>query len=318
MKVTILGCGRWASFLAWYSSKLGHDVLMWGRKGSKQLERLIEQNCNEYVQLTNVKYSFDLEFAIKQSEIIVIAISAQNLRNLAEGIARCDYKNKLFVLNMKGIEASTGLSLSSVIKDVLGEKTKYCVWVGPGHVQDFVNNIPNCMVVSSENSKCMDDIVDSFSSDLIRFYKNSDVIGVEIGAAVKNVIGIAAGILDGLNLSSLKGALMSRAVAEVSRLIEALGGIGNTAYGLSHLGDYEATVFSIYSQNRMYGEQFVKNQKSKKLAEGLYTAEAIINIKNKLGIELPIIEGVYNVIFNEIKPDIVIEELFKRTLRYES
>ncbi|QSX04874.1 NAD(P)H-dependent glycerol-3-phosphate dehydrogenase [Sedimentibacter sp. zth1] len=317
MKVSILGCGRWASFLAWYSSKLGHNVLMWGRSGSKQLKKLIEQNHNEYVELTNVKFTFDLEYAIKQSEIIIIAISAQNLRNLAEKILKFDYKDKLFILNMKGIEISTGMRLSSVMEDVLGEELNYCVWVGPGHVQDFTNNIPNCMVVSSANNKCMDEIIENFGSDLIRFYKNSDIIGVEIGAAVKNVIGIAAGMLDGLNLSSLKGALMSRGVVEVSRLIKALGGSSDTAYGLSHLGDYEATVFSTYSQNRMYGEQLVKNQTSNKLAEGVYTAKAIINMNDRLNIDLPIIEGVYNVVFNNINAETVINNLFNRRLHTE-
>src|SRR5699024_596016 len=127
-----------------------------------------------------------------------------------------------------------------------------------------------------------------FSSDLIRFYYGQDLIGNEIGAAAKNVIGIAAGMLDGLHLSTLKGALMSRGTREVARLIQALGGNELSAYGLCHLGDYEATVFSKYSHNRQFGESFVKGEEYTKLAEGYYTVRAMLQMGKNYGVDLPI------------------------------
>ena len=132
------------------------------------------------------------------------------------------------------------------------------------------------MVIDSDSDEYKNRLIGEFSSDLIRFYYGKDLIGNEIGAAAKNVIGIAAGMLDGKGLSSLKGALMSRGTREVARLITALGGNELSAYGLCHLGDYEATLFSQFSHNRMYGERFVKGEQYDSLAEGYYTVKAIL------------------------------------------
>lgn len=118
--------------------------------------------------------------------------------------------------------------------------------------------IPNCMVIDSKNHEIKEKLVNSFSSSLIRFYVGTDLIGSEIGAAAKNVIGIAAGMLDGFGYASLKGALMARGTREIARLIKALGGNEMSAYGLCHLGDYEATLFSKWSHNRSYGENYVR------------------------------------------------------------
>lgn len=318
MKVSVLGCGRWASFLSWYSSKIGHDVLIWGRENSSRYNSLKASRCNEYVKLKDeVKFSSDLDEAIEYGDIIIISINAQNLRELCAKIKECDYKDKIFVLNMKGIEISTGMRLTEVMEDIINEDIKTCVWVGPGHPEDFVKGIPNCMVVSSKSDNIMNEVINTFKSNLIRFYKNDDLIGVEIGAAAKNVVGIAAGILDGLNLTSLKGSLMSRGVTEVARLIEAMGGKGSSAFGLSHLGDYEATLFSEHSQNRKYGENLVTKIPMIKLAEGVYTCDAIVKIGNKFNVDLPITNAVYNVIYNKVDFKHALEVLFSRELKSE-
>ena len=154
---------------------------------------------------------------------------------------------------MKGIEIGTGKRLSEIASEYIGSNKNIAVWLGPGHVQEFCNGIPNCMVIDSENEIVKRSLVESFSSELIRFYYGQDLIGNEIGAAAKNVIGIAAGMLDGMGLSTLKGALMSRGTREVARLVKSMGGNELSAYGLCHLGDYEATVFSAFSHNRKYG-----------------------------------------------------------------
>ncbi len=178
-------------------------------------------------------------------------------------------KNKNFVLCMKGIEIGTGCRLSEIASEYINPTNTVSVWIGPGHVQEFANGIPNCMVIDSKSEEAKQLLVNEFSSSVIRFYYGADLIGNEMGAASKNVIGIAAGMLDGVGLSSLKGALMSRGTREISRLIEAMGGNPLSAYGLCHLGDYEATVFSQYSHNRRYGEMFVKGEKFGQLAEGI-------------------------------------------------
>ena len=155
------------------------------------------------------------------------------------------------------------------------------------------------MVIDSANEELKRKLADSFKSDLIRFYYGADLIGTEIGAAAKNVMGIVAGVLDGCGYVSLKGSLMSRGAREVARLIKAMGGNELSAYGLAHLGDYEATLFSEYSHNRMYGEMLVKGEKFAKLAEGVPTAAAMKALGEKYNVDLPITCAVYEICYGQ-------------------
>ena len=190
-------------------------------------------------------------------------------------------------------------------------------WVGPGHVQDFARGIPNCMVIDSSSDDVKNFLVEQFSSSLIRFYYGVDMIGSEIGAAAKNVMGIAAGILDGMGYESLKGALMSRGTREVARLIKAMGGSEMSAYGLAHLGDYQATLFSSHSNNRKFGELLVTGKPYDKLAEGVATSHAMVNLGEKYGVELPICRAVYNSVTAKTVPQKAISELFLRSIKKE-
>jgi glycerol-3-phosphate dehydrogenase (NAD(P)+) len=198
---------------------------------------------------------------------------------------------------MKGIEIATGARLSQILTESGIAPEHIAVWVGPGHIQAFTKGIPNCMVIDSASESLKKRLADAFKSDLIRFYYGEDLIGTEIGAAAKNVMGIVAGALDGCGYSSLKGSLMSRGAREVARLIKAMGGNELSAYGLAHLGDYEATLFSEYSHNRMYGEMLVRGQKFDKLAEGVPTAAAMKMLGEKYGVDLPITGAVYELCY---------------------
>ena len=218
---------------------------------------------------------------------------------------------------MKGIESDTGKRLTTIVKENITQNINVCVWVGPGHVQDFMAGIPNCMVVDSEDKAVIYDVVNKFSSDLIRLYIGDDIIGTEIGAAAKNVIGIAAGMLDGAGLSSLKGALMARGAREVARLINAMGGNELSAYGLCHLGDYEATLFSLHSQNRKFGESLIKHEEYSKLAEGAATVKALMKLSEEYHVEMPISKLVYNVIYNNANPTDAMNALFARDVKTE-
>ena len=173
------------------------------------------------------------------------------------------------------------------------------------------------MVIDSEDEQVKKQLLEAFSSDLIRFYYGQDMIGNEIGAAAKNVIGIAAGMLDGMGLSSLKGALMSRGTREVSRLIAAMGGNGFSAYGLCHLGDYEATVFSQYSHNRRFGEMFVRGEPYTELAGGYDTVKALCALADRYHVDLPIGRAVYAVLYDGAQPKEQMNQLFTRSLKRE-
>jgi len=173
------------------------------------------------------------------------------------------------------------------------------------------------MVIDSRHSDLKHELIREFSSELIRFYVGNDLIGTEIGAAAKNTIGIAAGMLDGMNVSSLKGALMSRGTREISRLIKAMGGNELSAYGLCHLGDYEATLFSKYSHNRRFGEMLVSGEKFDKLAEGVDTTKALVYLGQKYNVELPICQAVYNVINGRITAQECLSDMFLRSIKTE-
>ncbi|HHT7112574.1 TPA: NAD(P)H-dependent glycerol-3-phosphate dehydrogenase [Bacillus cereus] len=319
LNISVLGCGRWGTFIAWYANKVGHNVMLWGRENSRNYIELNKTRKNDYLELSkDIELSNSLHKTIVFAEIVIISISAQELRSFANRLNLIDeIQGKTFILCMKGLEATSGKRLSQVFSEIVGKNTNMAVWIGPGHAQDFVNDIPNCMVIGSENISITKKIVQEFNSDLIRFYYGQDLIGNEIGAATKNVMGIAAGMLDGLNYSSLKGSLMARGTRELSRLVTAMGGNDLTIYGLSHLGDYEATLFSLHSHNRKFGEAFVLGQKFDKLAEGVSTVKALKELSKQYDVELPISNALYEILFESKDAKDTLEELFLRPVKFE-
>ena len=324
MRVAVLGCGRWGSFHAWYAQRAGHTVTLWGRAGSAHLSELRETRTNEFLILPEeIRLTDDLAAAVRTAEIVTISIHAQALRSFlrdlrAQGL-REEMANKYVILCMKGLEIGTGKRLTTVVHEELGAEIKPVVWVGPGHVQDFVRGIPNCMVLAGEDREALHTLVDVLGSPLIRFYYGEDLLGTEVGAAAKNVIGLAAGMLDGLGYGSLKGALMARGTRELVRLVRAMGGDGETIYGLSHLGDYEATLFSQHSNNRRYGEAVVRGTAGAfhKIAEGVYTAEALMALSETYVVDLPISSTVYEIVTQGKDPRAQLTQLFLRATKSE-
>lgn len=316
MDITVIGCGRWGSCIAWYLDRIGHNVTLYGND-LKQIRSIMETRTNGVVDFGNrINITDDIKVAAK-NKTTVISIPSQAVRGLMAELQEYGAKDKEYILCMKGIEISTGKRLSEVVREATSVGTKIAVWIGPGHVEEFTKGIPNCMVIDSDNEEYKRYLIDEFSSELIRFYFGKDLIGNEIGAAAKNVIGIAAGLLDGKGLSSLKGALMSRGTREIARLITALGGNELSAYGLCHLGDYEATLFSKFSHNRMYGEMYAKGEQYGSLAEGYYTVKAILKLAEQYKVDLPICSAVYDVLYNGKDTDETLQNLFTRSLKNE-
>ena len=318
MNISVLGCGRWGSFIAWYLSGQKHNVINWGIEGTPSFDVLKNEGKNEYVTLDKrITLTSDLEKAVNTSDILIISIPSQELRGFVKRLTAFDLSKKTFVLCMKGIEIETGKRLSEILIEHGIDKNKIAVWVGPGHIQAFVQGKPNCMVIDSYSKDLTVFLADSFRSDLIRFYYGDDIIGSEVGAAAKNVLGIAAGMLDGGGYTTLKGPLMARGAREVARLIKLMGGKELSAYGLCHLGDYETTLFSEFSHNRIFGEKFVKKEKYDKLAEGVFTTKAMKFLGDKYGEELPITNAVYDILYNGKEPMQAFLTLFSRSTRCE-
>lgn len=317
MKITVIGCGRWGSLITWYLDRMGHDVTLYGMASAPEMQRFLATRQNDLLSLPeSVHLTTDIT-DVPSGEVIIISIPSQALSGLMQELAPLALRDKTVVLCMKGIDIATGKRLSEIAAESLDKSCPVAVWLGPGHVQEFYKGNPSCMVIDSDNEQIKHTLVNTFSSDLIRFYYGRDMIGNEIGAAAKNVIGIAAGMLDGFELGTLKGALMARGTHEVAGLIEAMGGNPMSAYGLCHLGDYEATVFSPHSHNRAFGECFAKGESFPSLAEGYYTAQAMVDLGKKYNVELPICTAVYRILYEGADCKQVLTELMTRTLRSE-
>ena len=316
--ISVIGCGRWGTFLGWYSAKYCVDnVKMYDLESSPNFQELLSTRKNEYLELEdNMDVIANIE-EVLENDFIIVSIGAQYFRGLCKQLNGYDLTGKTFLLAMKGLEQETAKRLSVVMSEEISQDIRVAVLAGPGHVQDYTKGAPSCVVVDSMDKQVKDDVIDLLSSDLIRFYYGTDLVGTEIGAALKNVVGVAAGALDGMGWQGLKGALMARAPVEVGRFIEAMGGNSQSAYGLAHLGDYEATLFSKYSHNRMFGEQLAKGEKFEKLAEGVATLKAIHDISIEKNIEMPICNAIYEVVYNGKTMKEEISALFSRGIRQE-
>ena len=316
MKISVIGSGRWGSFIAWYLDSIGHAVKLYGPADTPHMIQFTNTRTNGLITLgESIQLVYDIQ-DISDAEVIVISVPSQALRGLVGELREAGIRDKDYVLCMKGIEIETGMRLSEIVGEAFGSE-HVAVWIGPGHVQEFYRGIPNCMVIDSASDALKHKLVDAFSGKLIRFYYGNDLIGNEVGAAAKNVIGIAAGMLDGFGLSSLKGALMARGAREVARLIKAMGGNELSAYGLCHLGDYEATVFSRFSHNRQFGESYVKGESYTDLAEGYYTADAMVRLGKRYAVDLPITEAVHAILYEKKDPGETLQSLFDRRLKEE-
>lgn len=308
MKISILGCGRWGSFLAWYFNKLGFDVLLWGREHSPKLQQLEATRKNDYVKLPNkVILTNSLTYALDFSDILLIAIKEQNLRELLNNVCILNFTGKTFVICMKGIENNTGQRLTEVAESILKEEAKIAIITGPGQPTDLVNGTPTCMIIDSKNQTLSQILCEEFSSSLISFIPGNDLIGNEIGAAINKLIGIAGGILDELGFSSLKGPLMVAGTKEISILIKCMGGNEYSAYGLCCLGDYQASLFSEYSNSIAFGKSLVAKKTFNKHAPGAFTAQTVMQIITKRNICAPLLLHISQIILQYENPESLIK-----------
>lgn len=318
-QMSVIGCGRWGTFLGWYVANYcdTETVLMYDMPNSRTYLQLEKERKNEYLTLSDNMYlTSDIAEALK-NDFIIISISCQNLRSLAKQINGYNVDGKTFLLAMKGLEEPSAEILVDVFLQEVKQKVHVATLGGPGHVEDYMKKVPSAAVIDSYELETQDRVIKFMQSNLIRFYYGTDIIGNQTGAALKNVIGLAAGILDGLGWYGLKGALMARAPIEVGRLIAFKGGNPFSAYGLAHLGDYEATLFSRNSHNRMFGELFAKGESYDRLAEGVYTLKAVKAIADKEHIDMPICQALYKVIYEKSDIKETIRELFDRSLKKE-
>lgn len=318
-KVSLIGCGRWGTFLGWYAANYGKadEVYMYDIPTSPNFLELKNTRRNSYLTLSDNMFLFDNLAKVLENDFVIISIGCQYFRGLCKELSAYDLNGKTFLLAMKGLEEPSGERMLEIMREEIRQNIHIATLGGPGHVQDYMRGVPSAAVVDSDEEATKETVINLMQSSLIRLYYGSDLIGNQIGAALKNVIGLAAGILDGLDWYGLKGALMARAPVEVGRLIKHFGGNPMTAYGLAHLGDYEATLFSKHSHNRMFGEKFARGESFEKLAEGVPTLKAVKLIADKNNIDMPIAQALYKVIYEKADIKESIKELFERSLKRE-
>ena len=318
-KISLIGCGRWGTFLGWYAGNYCGfaQVDMYDIPTSPNFIELLNTRKNPYLTLSDNMVLHDKIEDVLQNDIIIVSIGCQHFRELCKQLNTFNLKGKTFLLAMKGLETPSAETMFSIMREEVKQDIHVAILAGPGHVQDYMKGVPSCAVIDSDEEETKDKLIKALQSDLIRFYYGSDLIGNQVGAALKNVIGLAAGILDGLEWYGLKGALMARAPIEVGRLIAYFGGNPRTAYGLAHLGDYEATLFSQHSHNRMFGEKFARGEDFGKLAEGVPTLQAVKFIADRENIDMPICQALYKAIYEKADIKETIKAMFGRDLKQE-
>ena len=328
-RITFLGCGSWGGALGKLLSEKGANVTMWHRNSDIVEDLTINRNhylIPELIFPSNVNFTNDISSAIKLSEIIVLALPSQSIRDVITK-NRSSFNNNHLIVNIsKGIEIDTLMTISDVIDDVLDGHHKGVVTLsGPSHAEEVIRGHPTALVAASRNVSSAERIQKLFATERLRTYLNRDIKGVELGGSMKNVIAIAAGICDGIGYGdNSKAALMTRSMAEITRLGKAMGAKGKTFRGLSGYGDLIVTCLSKHSRNRQLGQLIGEGlaleditSDMKMIAEGVYTAKSVHQLLVKHNVEMPIHEAIYQVLFEKKDPKNSVVELMSRRLSEE-
>ena len=328
MKIAILGIGTWGSALAITLRKNNHSLSLWTY--SKEEEAELKKN-REPKNLPGTSFAEDIEItsslerALKDKEMVIFAVPSLFTRSVGEQVKDYIQKNQILLTVSKGIEEKTLLTMSQILEEIFPENP-VAVLSGPSHAEEVSRFLPTTIVCAAAEESCAKTIQKTFQSDSFRVYINKDVLGVEIGAALKNVIALAAGIADGLGYGdNTKAALITRGIAEIARLGQAMGGHLETFAGLSGIGDLIVTCASKHSRNRKAGfliGQGLSYEEAMKevgqVVEGVYAAKAALALGAKYGVDLPIVHEVNRVLFEGKNPKQAVMDLMLRDSRAES
>jgi len=328
--VAVIGAGSWGTALAVLLAKNTHHTYLWGRN-SEHMDQLQVDLCNN-TYLPNVTFPdhlhpcVDLQTTLQSAESILLVIPSKGFRQTLEQIKPYFKPSMGVAIATKGLEPGSLKLLHEVAKEVLGQQIKLCIVSGPTFANEVAINLPTALTVASEDEAFAREYAKLLSNEHFRAYTSTDVVGVEIGGAVKNVIAIAAGIADGLGFgANTRTAVITRGLAEISRLGVALGGHQETFMGLAGLGDLVLTCTDNQSRNRRVGLGLAKNktlpqilEELGQVAEGVETAEKIFQLSKQLGIQMPIVEQVYNVIYQQKPAKQAVHDLLNREIRAEN
>ncbi|WP_039651699.1 NAD(P)H-dependent glycerol-3-phosphate dehydrogenase [Clostridium tyrobutyricum] len=327
--ICFLGAGSFGTALSIILAEKGKRVILWDRNHDLINSINSTRENKKYVKGVrlpqSIEASFDLKNTVQNCMYIVLAIPSHVIRDMCKNIRYYLRNDQIIISIAKGIEEETGKRLSEVIKEELPEN-EVVVISGPSHAEEVANKLPTTVVVSSENMDIARNVQDVFMTDKFRVYTNSDIRGIEIGGAVKNIIALAAGISDGIGYGdNTKAALMTRGISEISRIGVKLGGKKETFSGLTGIGDLIVTCTSMHSRNRRAGILIGKGKSAKEaveevgmVVEGIKACRAFYKLKNKLNVQMPITDSLYKVLFEKKDAKQVVYELMTRDKKDEN
>ncbi|MBT1248313.1 MULTISPECIES: NAD(P)H-dependent glycerol-3-phosphate dehydrogenase [unclassified Thermosipho (in: thermotogales)] len=320
MKFGVIGAGSWGCAFANLLVDNGQDVLVWARRKEVVFEINVLKKIS-YLNGIRPKFnaSDNIQEVVDFSDYLVIAIPVQFIRENLSKIKHWD--NVKGIVNLsKGLEIKTLKRVSEIIRDFVS--IPYTVLSGPSHAEEVAENIPTAVTIAGEN---IEELQILFSNDYFRVYTSDDVVGIEISGALKNVMAIAAGVLDGLGgWDNSKAALMTRALYEMIKFGKIFGAQEKTFFGLSGVGDLMVTCNSRHSRNRLLGELIAKGQtleeimkNTKMVAEGMYTVKAVVELSLQRGIDMPISSEVFKILYANKNPRLSMLDLMRRPLKEE-
>lgn len=331
MKISVLGAGSWGTTLAILLENNGHDVTLWEYK--KDYAKFLYKRRENKIFLPGIiipktiNITYLLDEAVENQHMIIIAIPTQYIRSVLKKIQNNNFRNTTFVSVAKGIEKDTHLTVHNIILDEIPDFPFENIGVlsGPSHAEEVSRKIPTAVVAASKSQETAELIQATFMNAYFRVYSSTDIVGVELGGALKNVIAIGAGIIDGAKFGdNTKAAIMTRGIAEISRLGIAMGAKPQTFSGLSGMGDLIVTCMSKHSRNRYVGEQIGAGNKLKDVlkkmemvAEGVETSRSVFLLAEKYEVEAPISKAVYQILFEEKDPIKITYDLMTREMKPE-
>ncbi len=326
-KIAIIGSGSWGVALGIYLAKNGNQVKIWSFLEEEKDKINNEKKC---IYLPNVEIpesivcSCDFREVLEGAELVLHVTPSKFVRSTLKQYEKFLNKDQMLIMCSKGFEQETQKTLDEVIKEEI-PNIKYGILSGPSHAEEVSLNIPTALVIASEDERVKEYIIDAFRSPVMRIYTSKDIKGVELGGALKNIIAFCAGIAVGLNLGdNTFAALATRGLVEIARLGTAMGGSEKTFYGLTGLGDLIVTCGSEHSRNRRAGELIGKGFSIDEARKEIgMTIESVDNIDvayklaKKYNIEMPIVNTVYDVLYNGLQPQKAVENLMTRAFKEE-
>lgn len=324
-KIGVIGAGSWGLAIARRLALNGNEVLIWVYEQDEFKELKSTRESQDYlpgiIMPESVQFTHEIE-PIKEFDTILLAVPSHAMRTVVQQMTKLQISPALVINVAKGIENDTLLRMSQVIYQELADIAAHQIVTmsGPSHAEEVARDIPTAVVAASDSLESAEKVQRLFIDDSFRVYTNNDIIGAELGGSVKNVIAIAAGILDGLEFGdNPKAALMTRGIAEITRLGLAAGAREETFSGLSGIGDLIVTCLSQHSRNRYVGEEIGRGRKldeiigsMKMVAEGVKTAESVQQLARELQVDMPITAQVNQVLFEDKSPSEAVNDLMNR------